>query len=210
MDKTIRKQKLVGPRLCPSCNEPVFHDSISHLNEAIKKGYTCKKCKYKKGCSSQTRMKISISKKGKPSPNKGKKFSDEWRKKLSLAWVNRKEKYPTKNETIIKLRNRAAQQPRRFGKSVDQGQFEMITKWNKLGFNFEINYKLNTNEILYFLDGYDKEKNIVFEYDGKYHKYNKQKDLIRQNKIIDILKPKKFWRYDAVNKQFRNVLESVG
>ena len=38
----------------------------------------------------------------------------------------------------------------------------------------------------------------------------KQKDLIRQNKIIDILKPNKFWRYDAVNKQCKNVLEKVG
>jgi actin-related protein len=35
----------------------------------------------------------------------------------------------------------------------------------------------------------------------------KEKDLIRQNKIINILKPKKFWRYDVINKQFRNVLE---
>lgn len=34
--------------------------------------------------------------------------------------------------------------------------------------------------------------------------------LIRQNKIIDILKPNKFWRYDAVNKQCKNVLEKVG
>lgn len=35
----------------------------------------------------------------------------------------------------------------------------------------------------------------------------KSKDTIRQNKIIDILKPKKFWRYDAMNKQFRDVLK---
>ena len=36
--------------------------------------------------------------------------------------------------------------------------------------------------------------------------YQKKKDGIRQNKIIDILQPKKFWRYDAVNKQCRDVL----
>lgn len=39
--------------------------------------------------------------------------------------------------------------------------------------------------------------------DTLYH----QKDIIRQNKIIGILKPKKFWRYDAVNKQYKNILE---
>ena len=55
----------------------------------------------------------------------------------------------------------------------------------------------------------DKEKNVILEYDSKYHLKSKQqkKDLIRQNKIIDILKPKKFWRYDTVNKKLRNVLE---
>jgi hypothetical protein len=48
------------------------------------------------------------------------------------------------------------------------------------------------------------------EYDGKYHftkSGQKEKDRIRQTKIIDILKPKKFWRYNAMNKQFRNILE---
>ena len=29
---------------------------------------------------------------------------------------------------------------------------------------------------------------------------------LRQQKIIDILHPKKFWRYDVVNKQCKNVI----
>jgi SET domain-containing protein len=59
------------------------------------------------------------------------------------------------------------------------------------------------------LDGYDKEKNVVIEFDSKYHKYGKQKmkDLIRQEFIINYLKPKKFWRYDAINKSCVNVME---
>lgn len=115
-------------------------------------------------------------------------------------------------QTRQKLRNKAANQPRRFGKAVDNGQIEMINKWNKLGFNFIVNYKLHTDDFLYFLDGYDEEKSIVLEYDSKYHGTigQKEKDLIRQEKIINILKPKKFWRYDSVNKQFKNVIESVG
>jgi hypothetical protein len=94
------------------------------------------------------------------------------------------------------------------GRATDIGQVDLINKWNRLGFNFQINYQVHTDNFLAYLDGYDKEKNIVFEYDGKYHysKKQKQKDLIRQNKIVEILKPKKFWRYDAVNKQFRNIL----
>jgi len=36
----------------------------------------------------------------------------------------------------------------------------------------------------YWVDGYSKEKNIVFEYDEKHHKYVKEKDAKRQ-KIIE-------------------------
>ena len=96
------------------------------------------------------------------------------------------------------------------GKSVDIGFTEMINCWNKIGFNFISNYQLHTDDFLCYLDGYDKEKNVVLEYDSKYHnKLNQQqKDLIRQNKIIELLKPKKFWRYNAVNKTCKNVLEN--
>jgi hypothetical protein len=48
----------------------------------------------------------------------------------------------------------------------------------------------------------------VVEYDSKYHhgKQQKEKDLIRQQKIIDILKPKKFWRYNSIIKDIKDVL----
>jgi len=61
---------------------------------------------------------------------------------------------------------------------------------------------------LCYIDGYDKEHNVVLEYDSKYHlKLSQQnKDKKRQQKIIDILKPRRFWRYDAVNKTFVNVV----
>ena len=32
-------------------------------------------------------------------------------------------------------------------------------------------------------------------------------DLIRQQKIIKILKPNKFWRYDSKNKTWNDILE---
>jgi len=85
---------------------------------------------------------------------------------------------------------------------TDKGQIEFIDKWNKLGFNFEPNYQIKTNDDLFYIDGYDKEKNVVIEYDSKYHFRLKQqqKDIRRQNKIIHIINPKRFWRYDSVNK----------
>lgn len=44
----------------------------------------------------------------------------------------------------------------------------------------------------YFLDGYDKENNIVYEFDEAYHnsKKQKEKDLIREEKIKNFLKCK--------------------
>jgi hypothetical protein len=33
-------------------------------------------------------------------------------------------------------------------------------------------------------------------------------DFIRQNKIIEILKPKMFWRFNSVDKTLKNILES--
>ena len=45
-------------------------------------------------------------------------------------------------------------------------------------------------ELGYWLDGYDKENNVVYEFDEKYHKNQKQKqkDMLRQQDIINHLK----------------------
>ena len=94
------------------------------------------------------------------------------------------------------------------GNSMDIGCKELLEKWNRLGFKFEPNYQIHTDVDLFYIDGYDKEKNVVIEYDSKYHSRlgQKEKDLVRQNKIINILNPTKFWRYNSVNKSFKNVL----
>lgn len=46
------------------------------------------------------------------------------------------------------------------------------------------------NELGYFLDGYDKEKNVVIEYYEKWHNKQIEKDNIRMNRIINKLKCK--------------------
>lgn len=57
----------------------------------------------------------------------------------------------------------------------------------------------------YFVDAYDKEKNIVLEYDEKHHYEDvennilKEKDLKRQNEIIEYLHCE-YWRYNETTK----------
>lgn len=67
----------------------------------------------------------------------------------------------------------------------------------KNGYNFQ--HALNggeyyIKELGYFVDGYDKEKNVIFEYDEPHH-FNKngtlkEKDIIRMYEIINYLKCK--------------------
>ena len=65
------------------------------------------------------------------------------------------------------------------------------------------------NKLGYWLDGYDKDKNIVVEYDEKRHyKANgqlKEKDVRRMNEIINHLKCS-FYRYDERNNRFYQVI----
>lgn len=65
------------------------------------------------------------------------------------------------------------------------------------GYYFQ--HAMNGGEIIlsgYFVDGYDKEKSVVFEYDEPKHEYTSQKlkDLKRQSNII-IKNNCKFIRY---------------
>lgn len=54
--------------------------------------------------------------------------------------------------------------------------------------NIHIQHAMNggeyyIKELGYWLDGYDKENNIAYEFDEKYHKYQIKKDKIRQKEI---------------------------
>ena len=194
-------------RNCPNCNREIFHNgkyAVQNKNRAMNKNILCQSCAQKKNPnyywkgknrSEETIVKIS-------NKQKGRILSNEIRKNMSIgqkiSWKNpetRKKYYDALSKTKwIKVRS-------------DKGQLELLNKWSRLGFNFEPNYQIHTNEDLFYVDGYDKNKKVVLEYDSKYHRRQKQRDIIRQQIIISILKPKKFWRYDAISKTWNNVLE---
>ncbi len=214
-------------RNCPKCGKELFSLRKSALIDAIKKNRVCKSCSLLGNkrllgyqFSDEQKCKISISLKNREHHLRGKHLplyqkerlmegnknwirNDEYLKKLSKST-----KLALHKPDIRKKHIEALSKVNYLGRAVDIGQTELLEKWNKLGFNFEINYQVKTNEDLFYIDGYDKEKKVVFEYDSKYHNSPKQqkKDLIRQQKIINILKPKKFWRYNSETKQFKDIL----
>ena len=97
-------------------------------------------------------------------------------------------------------------------RNYNQKACEFIDKLNKeREWNFQ--HGMNGGEVElygYFVDGYDKERNIIFEYDEPHH-YQirgglKNKDLIRQKTLINEIKPKLFIRYDERNNKLYDVI----
>lgn len=48
-------------------------------------------------------------------------------------------------------------------------------------------YKVNINDNIYFIDGYDKKNNVAYEFDEKLHQYHILDDKIRDNNIFNAL-----------------------
>jgi hypothetical protein len=119
----------------------------------------------------------------------GKKLSEETKRKMRIAAINH---INEKNGGVCTMHN------------VDGCKFLDELSIEK-GWNLQ--HALNggefyISELGYFVDGYDKEKNIVVEYDEPLHYLKttgelKQKDIKRQNQIIEHLKCK-FYRYNEM------------
>lgn len=115
-----------------------------------------------------------------------KKHSQESKDKIRLGTI----KYLKKN-------------PNFHGPRYNKKACEYIDELNKKN-NWNLIHALNGKEECifgYFVDGYDKKLNIVFEYDEPKHYedvYNnvlKEKDLVRQKQIIEKIKCQ-FYRYN--------------
>ena len=81
-------------------------------------------------------------------------------------------------------------------------------------FGWKLQHAKNGGEIEiagYCVDGCDKEKNIIFEYDEPNHNRpkRKQKDIKRQEIIVKKFKPKMFIRYDEKNNRLYDSLTNL-
>jgi len=215
---TKKKQRLCGS--CVRKGRIPWNKGISPSKETIEKMSLSAKNRPLR--SNEIREKISLSQTGHKSYFPiGYKHSEITKCSMSQSqlkrYINKEAKEITSQATknamhrpdIREKHIKSLAETKYLGRKTDKGQLEMINCWNKMGFNFELNYQIKTDADLFYIDGYDKERNVVLEYDSKYHQKHlqQQKDLIRQQRVIDILNPKKFWRYDAVNKKCKNILE---
>lgn len=173
----------------PISEEHKRKDSIAHLG---------------KRHSPQSRLKNSFSHRGCKAWNKGKNYSEERKKEMSECAKQAMHRPEVRRRHIEALYDSEWLKVK-----TDKGQLEMLEKWRRLGFHFKPNYAVKGDDFLYYLDGYDPVLNVVMEYDGKYH-FRKSteiqmKDRIREKNIINLLHPRKFWRYNAVEKTWKSV-----
>ena len=207
---------------CPECGKERAYKWKYLARKVDNNKIVCKSCVHSGNRHYLYGMTISDELKERmAAPKRGRKLSKSHKQKLSDIHTQRYQSELARRETSNSVK-RAMHRPeirkkhivalaesKYLGKAVDKGQLELLEKWKQLGFEFEPNFQIHTETDLFYIDGYDSTHNVVLEYDSKYHHrpYQQQKDLERQQKIINILKPKKFWRYDATNKQFRNVVK---
>jgi hypothetical protein len=144
--------------------------------------------------SKQTKQKLSKQKIGKNNPMYGKIPSEKHRERMRVAALKR-----LKEQGIMVAFNPNA------CKFIDDFG-------NKNGYTFQ--HALNGGEVLlsgFPVDGYDKEKNVVFEYDESYHHYKKrkEKDEYKQRCIVEKTQPLRFIRYDEKNSRLYDALTNL-
>jgi hypothetical protein len=186
----INKRRLYS-RTCPECNKIIKYTTFKGMEkaESLKKVCMscCKKgernCNYKRKFSKETLKKMSenhadVSKENNPMFNK--KHSDSSRRLLRLKHIEWIEKNKNDGKSIFPFFNKEA--------------CKIIDDYGKQnGYNFQ--HALNggewfIKELGYWVDGYDKDKNVVIEYYERKHKYTAEKDEKRINEIKNFLKCK--------------------
>lgn len=205
-------------RNCPSCNSTIVYKNERTFDKATHNNSKCRACvNFKKGQSAWNKglpQWWDNASKGRPAWNKGKKgvYSEESLRKMSevrkgkpLSEKHRqnlskshmgKSKGPHSEETKSKMRQstikRISQNKGQIAPRYNPTACKLIDEYGKLhGYNFQ--HAENGGEFYidgYWLDGYDKEKNVVIEYYEKFHnkEKNKKRDAYRKQRIIDLLK----------------------
>ena len=213
-------------RFCPKCLRECTYSRKFGLHRAIRENRVCLSCSMSgRKLSEETKKKLSFQKvgtknprfgvsswnKGKSSWSKGKHFTEAHKTNISKSLVGKplseEHKYKLRIATIKDLEKKGISGRAKNHNPVSCG---FINRINEL-FGLSLRHALNGGEVElygYFVDGYDKEKNIIFEYDEARHRhpYKKKRDRIRQDNLLREIKPTLFIRYDEVSKVLYDVI----
>ena len=230
-----QKEAIIYKRICinpinnTDCKKEIIYSSKKSFNQANKYNRVCNSCKtLGKYHTKESKLKMSQSSKNRPPVSEEtKRKMSESHKGISVGVKNPMfGKHPKSSYGMLgKKQSEKTRERMRIARMVQIEKLgggptynpkacEFIDKLNKEnGYNFQ--HALNGGEHSitgYYVDGYDKEKNVIFEYDEKHHYYVgdgklKSKDTIRQQRIIDKINPVMFLRYDEKNNHLYDVIK---
>jgi hypothetical protein len=206
-----RTKKNSNCKNCINAGRTPWNKGIHHSNETKQKISEANK-----NPSAETRQKMSKSLKGKTPWNKGKKMEEvfdaekikEIKQKNALAHTGKNNYlFGMKRSTESKLKMRLSAIKRINNNISNGGQIQ--PRYNPVACNYfnrlmeqngvHIQHAENGGEFFikelgYWVDGYDAENNVVYEFDESHHYSSngtlKEKDAIRQQEIENILKCK--------------------
>ena len=214
-------------RHCPKCNREIFYSRKDSLKRAETQNRLCSSCTISgENNPFYGKHHTDISNKKNAEWHKGRKTSDIHKlntsRNHSKYWLGKKRDLQTRqkvsiglkgktptNETRYKLRLSAIKRIEKQGivRAFNPKACIFIDKLNQeKGWNLQ--HAENGGEVElygYFVDGYDRERNIIFEYDESHH-YDirgnlKTEDVKRQKNLLEKINPSKFFRYDEMNKK---------
>lgn len=201
-DITIEKWK----RSCPKCNKELTYKTKWRCLNAENKKYCCAVCR-------QIGINHFIPHRKKKFPN-GREYTRSCPRCKSIIkykdrkglWFGIKRNYVCKDCRKSDLRIKFCNK-KQFMPSYNPNACLYFDKLNESN-SWNLQHALNGGEIKfegYWLDAYDKQKNIVVEYDEYHHFKNgqlKEKDLDRMNYIKNKLGCR-FFRYDERNNKLK-------
>lgn len=189
-------------RNCPKCNKILFYKNKRQLLKAIRNNTICKSCSIKitnphlYSCLWKTHINDENKSWTKKCPRCNSLQTYKTKRNLNKAII--KNQVCMKCQSIVR-RNTSINNPNYNPRACNY--FEELNKHH----NWNLQHAMNGGEVKclqYWLDAYDKDKNIVVEYDEPIHyRYSKlrDKDIYRMNEIIQTLKCR-FFRYNEKTK----------
>lgn len=192
--KKILPENGVWKRICKCGNEMIYSCRHSY-NTGKRTNAVCRKCATKESAQDKSYFQ-----------------SSEYRNKMSLSLRSARQSDSYGEEFKQKCRENKLKQITKHGtqRTFNIEACKFMDKFNSR-FGIELQHGLNGGEIQfigYSLDGYDKNRNIIFEYDEPKHEIGsvKLKDKIREERLISHLHPSQFWRYNEKTNTLREII----